>query len=240
MRSQVQVLAGPPLFSQLRALQPSSRSRLLPAWAAVGPRTAAFLTGDPRAQPAHPGRPGGRGWPLPEHSHDDGQVQADASTGPARPAPASSARLRRGQTTSRSWTPRGDHADSGRPRRVAAHRTAARYELPVRTQRTRECTDTGRPHRTPDTGHRTPDTGHPDTWTLRRPHRTLDTGRVDIARVDTGRSHRTLAEDADRVTKARPASGYPGPPRRAAARWNAEPYSCGRCRRRSAPMQARR
>ena len=92
---------------------------------------------------------------------------------------------------------------------------------------------------TPDahTGRRTA-----DTWTLRRPHRTLDTGHVDrqawtlVARTghrtpDTG--HRTLAEDVDRLTKARPASGPPGPPRRATARWDAQPCSCGRRLRRS-------
>jgi hypothetical protein len=37
MRSQVKVLAGPPLFSQLRALPPPGRSHPLPAWAAPGP-----------------------------------------------------------------------------------------------------------------------------------------------------------------------------------------------------------
>jgi hypothetical protein len=59
--------------------------------------------------------------------------------------------------------------------------------------------------RTP--GRRTPGHRTPDTRTLRRRHRTLDTGRVDIARADAGRRPRT---DADRWTKARPASGYPG------------------------------
>jgi hypothetical protein len=37
MRSQVQVLAGPPLFSQLRGLLRPGHSRSLPAWAASGP-----------------------------------------------------------------------------------------------------------------------------------------------------------------------------------------------------------
>ena len=80
------------------------------------------------------------------------------------------------------------------------------------------------------TGHRTPapDIGHP---------------RVDTARLDTGRSHRTL--DAGRAEpgrgrgqgdQARPAPGRPGPPRRAAARWDAEPCSCGRRLRRPATM----
>jgi hypothetical protein len=80
---------------------------------------------------------------------------------------------------------------------------------------------------------RTPasDTGHP---------------RVDIARVDTGRSYRTL--DAGRADacrgrgqgdQTRPAPGHPGLPRRAAARWDAEPCSCGRRLRCSATMTAR-
>jgi hypothetical protein len=57
MRSQVQVLAGPPLFSQLRALPPPGRFRSLPAWAAVGPR--ALRTVDPKDPPGA-GDPGCR------------------------------------------------------------------------------------------------------------------------------------------------------------------------------------
>jgi hypothetical protein len=37
MKSQVQVLAGPPVFSQLKGLTRPIRSRSRPAWAAVGP-----------------------------------------------------------------------------------------------------------------------------------------------------------------------------------------------------------
>jgi len=37
MKSQVQVLAGPPLFSQLRALPPQAGRTHCPAWAASGP-----------------------------------------------------------------------------------------------------------------------------------------------------------------------------------------------------------
>jgi hypothetical protein len=55
MRSQVQVLAGPPLFSQLRGLTRLGRWRLLPAWAAVGPR--ALRTVEPK-DPARTGDPG--------------------------------------------------------------------------------------------------------------------------------------------------------------------------------------
>src|SRR4029453_18912954 len=122
----------------------------------------------------------------------------------------------------------GDHADPGHPSHTAACPRRAPRPHFGRTQRTRQRTDTGR--RTAD------------TWTLRRPYRTLDSGPVDrqawtlVARTghrtpDTG--HRTLAEDVDRVTKARPASGPPGPPRRATARWDAQPCSCGRRLRRS-------
>ena len=151
MRSQVQVLAGPPLFSQLRALPPLGRSHPLPAWAASGPhalravapkalpeqatqrpshgrpragdhvpddlRPAMPQAGEPRRGPGSLPTSGpfatGSSWSARRSSlaagrgppYDHGQ--ADASVGPARPAPASSVRLRLGQTTSRSWIPCG-------------------------------------------------------------------------------------------------------------------------------------
>jgi hypothetical protein len=91
-------------------------------------------------------------------------------------------------------------------------------------------------HRTPtaDTGRRTPG----------RSDRTLDTGRWTDTRgdwtsaPDTG--CRPLAEDVDTLTKARPASAPPGPPRPAAARWATQRCSCGQRLRRLASMQARR
>jgi hypothetical protein len=126
----------------------------------------------------------------------------------------------------------GDHANSGHPSRNGG--------LPTPRSRTSLRPDTAdaatHRHRTPrpDAGQRTPDSGHrpADTWTLRRPHRTLDTGHVDrqawtlVARTghrtpDTGRGR-------GQVTTARPASGPPEPPRRATARWDAQPCSCGR------------
>jgi hypothetical protein len=76
---------------------------------------------------------------------------------------------------------------SGRPRRPRpSSRTAAcprRAPGPHfgRTQRTRQRTDTGRRHRTPDSGHRDAQTPAPDTG-----HRSRGQ-----ASVDTGRSHRT-------------------------------------------------
>ena len=122
----------------------------------------------------------------------------------------------------------GDHADPGHPSHTAACPRRAPRPHSGRTQRTRQPTDTGRPPRTPDSGHRTSGrsdgTGHwtPVAGTGKRGHWSPDTGR------------RTLAEGVDRLTKARPASGPPGPPRRATARWDAQPCSCGRRLRRSA------
>jgi hypothetical protein len=96
------------------------------------------------------------------------------------------------------------------------HRRALRAP-PVRTQRTRERTDTRRSHRTLDAGH--PDAGHPDTG-----HRTP--GRSD---ADTGHwtpvawtSHaRTPDAGRGRTRTGGPRHGrHPdilGPPRRAAA-----------------------
>jgi hypothetical protein len=130
----------------------------------------------------------------------------------------------------------GDHADPGH----ASH--AAACPPPPSTTSLRSDTADAGTH-----GHRTPtlDTGHrsPDTWTLRP---TPDTGHRSPgqARVDSGRSHRTLdagrwVEDADTVTKARLASAPPGP-RPAAARWANKPCSCGQLLRRLATMTARR
>jgi hypothetical protein len=177
-------------------------------------------TNDPRVHPAYPGRPRGRAGHAQPPPDDDGQVQTSA--GPAPPAPASSTRRRLRQTTSRAWTQRATTPDPGHPSHRAACPRRALGPHSGRTERTRQRTDTGRPHRTPDSGHldarMAPDTGHPSLGTGKRGHWTLA--------PDTG--HWTLTEDADRVTTARPASGPPGPPRRATARWDAQPCSCGR------------
>jgi hypothetical protein len=150
MRSQVQVLAGPPLFSQLRALPLPGRSHHClpgPRWGRTPPaqsrprppgaghpapkswsascrdhvpddlRPALRQVGEPRRVPGSLPTSGpcatGSSWsarrsspaagPGPPYDHG----HADASVGPARPAPASSVRLRLGQTTSRSQIPRG-------------------------------------------------------------------------------------------------------------------------------------
>jgi hypothetical protein len=158
---------------------------------------------------------------------DDGQVQTDASAGPAPPAPAS----RRGADSGRR---RAGHGRSGRPRRPWPSQPYGGLPTPrSRTSLRPDRADTAtHRHRTPrsDAGQRTPRrsdarTGHwtPVPWTGKRGHWSLA--------LDTG--HRTLAEDLDRVTKPRPASGPPGPPRRANARWDAQPCSCGRRLRRS-------
>jgi hypothetical protein len=105
------------------------------------------------------------------------------------------------------------------------------HKSPAQTQRTRNARtptrDAGRPH--PDIGHRTrghrvrghwtvtPDTGHrtPDAWT--RP--TTRTGRLGTAGIRTD----ILDHHVQRT-----------------ARWDAEPWTCGRRLRRSATMTARR
>jgi hypothetical protein len=190
-------------------------------------------TNDPRMHPASPGRPRGRAGHCPTTSHDDGQVQTDASAGPAPPAPASSTRLRLRQTTSRAWT---QPATTPTPAIPAVRRPAP----PPRSRTSRrpdtadaQRTNTGRPHRTPDSGRRTA-----DTWTLRRPHRTPDSGPVDrqawTLAARTGHWTPDAGRGRGQADEGRPASGPPGPPRRATARWDAQPCSCGRRLRRSA------
>jgi hypothetical protein len=204
-------LQDPPSDSPAHADQPAAEGE---------PRCAPAPTNERSSRaPAYPGRPRGRAGHCPTISHDDGQVQ---------PTPRlAQHRLRqlraRGADSGR---PRAGHGPSGRPRRPRpSSRTAAcprRAPGPHfgRTQRTRQRTDTGRRHRTPDSGHWTPVpwTGKRGHWPL-APDTTLDTGRWP--RTWTG------------VTTARPASGPPGPPRRATARWDAQPCSCGRRLRRS-------
>ena len=187
-------------------------------------------TNDPRGHPAYPGRPRGRAGHCPTTSHDDGQ-------GPHRrlgwPSTAC-ASFKREAPTQADHEPvmdaAGDHPDPGHPSHTAACPTAALHLTSAghsgRGNPQTPDAHTGR--RRADVGQRTPGrsdarTGHwtPVPWTGKRGHWSPDTG------------HRTLAEDVDRVTKARPASGPPGPPRRATARWDAQPCSCGRRLRRS-------
>jgi hypothetical protein len=86
----------------------------------------------------------------------------------------------------------GDHVDPGHPSRTAAYPTAALQDLTSaghsgRGNAQTPDAHTGRPHRTPDK--RTPDSGHLDAHTP-----APDTGHRSRgqARVDTGRSLRTL------------------------------------------------
>jgi hypothetical protein len=129
----------------------------------------------------------------------------------------------------------GDHADPGHPSHTAA--------CPPPRSRTSLRPDTAdaatHRHRTPtpDAGHLDAQTPAPDTGHRSHGQASVDTGRSHRT-PDTG--HRTLAEDVDRLTKPRPASGPPGPPRRATARWDAQPCSCGRRLRRSTAHAARR
>jgi hypothetical protein len=192
---------------------------------------ARLPTGDPRSHPASLDRPRGRPNHCPSSSHDDGQVQADASAGPAQPAPASTL----GSDSSDDEpvvNTAGDHADPTIP---AMRLPAPPRPYSGRTDRTRERSDTGRPHWTPDVGHLDAQTPAPDT----------DTGRVDRhawtwtldAAPDTGR--RTLADDADAVTKARPAFALLGHNAQR-PRWATKPYSSDSACGRSATMTARR
>jgi hypothetical protein len=192
-------------------------------------RPAPLPAGDPRAHPASSAATRST-RPLPIHSRGDGQAHADASAGPAG--------LRQ---------PRSPDSDSGSRGAGRGHsgRLRARPSQPCGYLPTASLHDLPVGHsghgsaRTPDThpwtGHRTG--GH---RTLRRPHRTPDSvawtgtrGRV--------RSHRTpdAARDVDRVTKARPVSEPPGPPRLTAAAWDAQPCSSGQCSRRLATMTTR-
>jgi hypothetical protein len=161
--------------------------------------TLALPTGDPPRASSLSCRPRGRPGHCPTTFHDDGQVQADAAAGPARPAPASSARLRLGTTTSCHGYRAGDHADPGRPRAAAARRIGALDEL-TRFGHSRRgnarmadagCPDARTPtgHRTPDAWTPIPDSGHPDVWTP-----TPDTGHR--SRGHRRRGHWTLTPDA--------------------------------------------
>jgi hypothetical protein len=121
-------------------------------------------------------------------------------------------------------TTRSKPTSAGRAVSCLTHRHAS-HLIPVGHSGRRKA-------RTPDahTGRRRPDTGRSDA---RTGHRTPITW--------TGsRGHRTLAPDtdADRATTAQPASGPPGPPRRATACWTpnrvpalALPGSCWVARR---------
>jgi len=114
----------------------------------------------------------------------------------------------------------GDHADPGHPSHTAAcppSRSTTSLRPDIADVATHK-------HRTPtpDAGQRTPGRSDARTGHGSRGQASVDTGRSHRT-PDTG--HRTLAEDADRVTKARPASGPPGPPRRGPRAGTPQPCS---------------
>ena len=137
--------------------------------------------GDPRAHPAYPGRPA-LDWPLPTTS------TTTAKSGPTPPL------AQHGLRHALSWADAESVVDTAgdcqrRPQPsqpAAAWPTAAPHYLTPVGQRTRERTDTGRPHRTPTPGRSDTRTGH----------RTRGQ-----ARVDTGRSPWTL--DTERWPRTR-------------------------------------
>ena len=254
MRSQVQVLAGPRLFSQLTVLPLPGQSHPLPAWAAVGPHVLRAVA--PKAHPEQATqRPSHGRPPAGDHVPDDlraampqvgetsprtrlstderslrnrlllvGQAvepgrwpRTSLRPRPSRPLcwPSTACASFERQAPTRAddqpvvETVRGDHADSGRPRRVTARRIGALYEL-TRFGHSRGgnariadagCPDAGHRHRTP-----TPDSGHPDAWTP-----TPDSGHR--SRGHRTRGHWTLTPDTGRrmllrtgqADKARPA-----------------------------------
>jgi hypothetical protein len=209
----------PAIMSLTTCAQPCRR------WANLTAYPAPYRRAVP-AQPAPPGRPGGRAWPLAETS--------------LRPRP--SRRLRWPSTACASFerqaptraddhpvveTVRGDHADSGRPRGVAARCIGAFDELTrfghsrrgnarmadvgCPDARTPNWTpDTGRPHRTADT--RTPgrDTGHRSRGHRTRGHWTLtpDTGRRMLSRAGqadkAGPAPDILGHHAERLSAGTP------------------------------------
>ena len=215
-------------------------------WANLAAYPAPYRRAVP-AQPAPPGRPGGRAWPLAE----------DLPTTTAKPTPPLAQhglrQLRAPGSDSGRRQPVVDtvRATTPTPAILAVWLLAASARLtnsPGSDTADAERPDSGRPMpRCPDaqldTGHRTrptPDSGHPDAWT---PHRTLDTGRVDTARVDTGphTGHWTSdAAETGQADKARPAPDILGhhAERLPAGTPNRVPAdgACGARR----PMQARR
>jgi hypothetical protein len=153
-------------------------------------------------QPASPGRPPGRPDPLLTTSHDDDQVQSRPSAGPARPAPASNARLQPRADDAPSWTRRATRPTPGHPSHAAAGLHQPATSLPLDTA---DAATHG--HRTLEAGQWTPGrsdartgTGH---WTGPVDHRTLAS--------DTG--HQMPDTNADTVTTAQLVSGPPWPPR---------------------------
>jgi hypothetical protein len=160
------------------------------------------LPTDGRSSPASPlsrsatGSTGPTAQPPP---HDDDQVEADPAAGPARPVPASRARLQ----------PRADDAPSWTRRATTPTPAIPAVRLPAPPPRP----TTSFPSDTTDTGGRTLAPGRSDA---RTGHRFTRTGPAGHRTPTPDTDH--LDRNADTVTTAPPASGPPWPPRRATAR----------------------
>jgi hypothetical protein len=126
-------------------------------------RFAPLSLGDPRARPASPGRPHGRPGHCTTTSHDDGQVQADASAGPARAYASFERQAPPWADDEPVVDTAGNHTDPGHPSRAAA------CPPPRSTTSFRSDTADAGTH-----GQRTP---APDTGHRSRGHWTLDAGR---------------------------------------------------------------
>jgi hypothetical protein len=227
MRSQVQVLAGPPPSSQVTALPAPSQERSTPAWAALGPHTPS-----PPAPPVpRRGRPPGRQArrrpptvvaPQPEDaSHASGAATSRCRLPlvPTAPPPATGAphpglahlvavvvtRGRRGPQPNPAarvrHRPPPDQPDLGSVARVPASWTVDRaVDGPAATGASTGSGGQGRP--TSSTLVPTPPPEHGGDGRVRTDG--AATGRLDTGGVDSGRL------DAGRVDSGRPTAGPAG------------------------------
>jgi hypothetical protein len=212
-KSGVQIPSPPPPTSQVRASSASSGRRSLQVAAAVRPQAQVKFQPGRLLATRRPGdqAPGSHddhaAWsspaadrrailariqPLPVgHAVDLATAHrprrrprpSRPCAGPARPAPASSARLQPRADDAPSWTRRATTPTPGHPSRAAACPTATLHDvIPVGHSGRRN-------PRTPDAGSR--DTGHLDTQTP-----APDTGHRSLGQAPVG--HRTLAPDTSR------------------------------------------
>jgi hypothetical protein len=194
MRSQVQVLAGPPLFSQLRALPPPDQSHPLPARAAVGPHVLRAV--QPKGPPGA-GDPAPRAWsascPAILPLTTCAQPVAGGRTSPRTPAPPT------GDPRARPASPGRPDVEPGRCQPPPTITTRSSSTPPLAQDGLRQLpapgSDSGR--RRAGRGHRGATTPTPAVLAVwLPPHRPArGTHRVRTPwtreRTDTGRSHRT-------------------------------------------------
>jgi hypothetical protein len=135
-------------------------------------------------------------WPSANHLPRRRPSPSRPFAGPARPAPASSARLQPRADDAPSWTWRATTPTPAIPSRTAAGPTATpRYLIAVGHRGHRDA-------QTPNAGHWTP--GRSDARTGHRPPGQAPGGHRTLA-PDTG--HRMPDTNADTVTTPQPASG---------------------------------